>query len=82
MVAFGIISLLPVELILQAGTGTGFAMVYALLFLGHHLEPGTPGGSGLRPRRHLADWLDYRRGRGECLDHGRTGTSGVDWDRR
>ena len=33
VVAFGIISLLPVELILQAGTGGGFAMVYALLFL-------------------------------------------------
>lgn len=32
VVAFGIISLLPVELILQAGTGNGFAMVYALLF--------------------------------------------------
>ncbi len=31
VVAFGIISLLPVELILQAGGG-GFAMVYALLF--------------------------------------------------
>lgn len=31
-VAFGIISLLPVELILQVGTGAGFAMVFALLF--------------------------------------------------
>jgi PiT family inorganic phosphate transporter len=30
-VAFGIISLLPVELILQVGGGTGFAMVFALL---------------------------------------------------
>src|SRR5947207_11668673 len=30
-VAFGIISLLPVELILQVGTGAGFAMVFALL---------------------------------------------------
>ena len=30
-VAFGIISLLPVELILQVGRGAGFAMVFALL---------------------------------------------------
>src|SRR6202044_1074936 len=31
-VAFGIISLLPVELILQVGSNAGFAMVFALLF--------------------------------------------------
>ncbi len=31
VVAFGIISLLPVELILQVGGGAGFAMVFALL---------------------------------------------------
>jgi PiT family inorganic phosphate transporter len=30
-VAFGIIQLLPVELILQVGSSAGFAMVYALL---------------------------------------------------
>jgi inorganic phosphate transporter, PiT family len=30
-VAFGIVSLLPVELILQVGSGAGFAMVFALL---------------------------------------------------
>ena len=30
-VAFGIVSLLPVELILQVGTAAGFAMVFALL---------------------------------------------------
>ncbi|HEY2515608.1 MAG TPA: inorganic phosphate transporter [Polyangiaceae bacterium] len=30
-VAFGIVSLLPVELILQVGSGSGFAMVFALL---------------------------------------------------
>ncbi|HWE06226.1 MAG TPA: inorganic phosphate transporter, partial [Rhizomicrobium sp.] len=30
-VAFGIISLLPVELILQVGSGSGFYMVFALL---------------------------------------------------
>src|ERR1700742_5214021 len=30
-VAFGVIALLPVELILNVGTGAGFAMVFALL---------------------------------------------------
>jgi inorganic phosphate transporter, PiT family len=30
-VAFGVVSLLPVELILQVGSGAGFAMVFALL---------------------------------------------------
>ncbi|TGT93346.1 inorganic phosphate transporter, partial [bacterium M00.F.Ca.ET.163.01.1.1] len=30
-VAFGILSLLPVELILQVGSSSGFAMVFALL---------------------------------------------------
>src|SRR5437016_7876957 len=30
-VAFGIVSLLPVELVLNVGTGAGFAMVFALL---------------------------------------------------
>ena len=30
-VAFGVVSLLPVELILQVGSGSGFAMVLALL---------------------------------------------------
>jgi PiT family inorganic phosphate transporter len=29
--AYGIISLLPVEVILQVGSGAGFAMVFALL---------------------------------------------------
>jgi len=30
-VAFGIIALLPVELILQVGSSAGFAMIFALL---------------------------------------------------
>ena len=31
-VAFGIVSLLPVELILQVGSEAGFAMIFAMLF--------------------------------------------------
>ena len=79
-VAFGIISLLPVELILQVGSGAGFAMVFALLDRGHHLEP-----------RHLvlraavvelahADRLDHRRRHRQPVHGGRRpATSGVDW---
>ena len=39
IVAFGIISLLPVELILQVGSNAGFAMVFALLVAAILLEP-------------------------------------------
>ena len=42
-VAFGIISLLPVELILQVGTGAGFAMVFALLIAAILWNLGTWG---------------------------------------
>ena len=47
-VAFGIVSLLPVELILQVGTAAGFAMVFALL---SPPSSGTwaPGTSACRP---------------------------------
>ena len=38
-VAFGIVSLLPVELILQVGSGAGFAMVFALLIAAILVEP-------------------------------------------
>ena len=37
-VAFGIISLLPVELILQVGSGAGFAMVVGTPHCSHYLE--------------------------------------------
>ncbi len=78
-VAFGIVSLLPVELILQVGSGAGFAMVFCAADRGDHLE-----------RRHLV----FRPARlklahPDRIDHGRRhhqraaarphGTSGVDW---
>jgi inorganic phosphate transporter, PiT family len=42
LVAFGIVSLLPVELILQVGSSAGFAMVFALLIAAiiWNLAPG------------------------------------------
>jgi PiT family inorganic phosphate transporter len=78
-VAFGIIQLLPVELILQVGSGAGFAMVYSLLIaailwnLGiwhfglpsssSHTLIGSIIGVGL-----MNEWIS-----------GPSGTSGVDW---
>jgi PiT family inorganic phosphate transporter len=40
-VAFGIVSLLPVELILQVGSGSGFAMVFQLLMAASIWSLGT-----------------------------------------
>lgn len=48
-VAFGIVSLLPVELILQVGSSAGFAMVFALLIAAIIWNLGA-GGSACRPR--------------------------------
>ena len=35
-VAFGVVSLLPVELVLNVGSGAGFAIAFALLISGLH----------------------------------------------
>lgn len=80
VVAFGIISLLPIELILQAGTGGGFAMVYALLFSAIIWNLGTwwlglPSSSS-----HTLIGSVIGVGVANALIHGRTGTSGVNWD--
>ncbi len=80
MVAFGIISLLPVELILQAGSGHGFAMVYALLCSAIVWNLGTwcfglPSSSS-----HTLIGSIIGVGVANALLHGRSGTSGVDWD--
>nr|WP_154325171.1 inorganic phosphate transporter [Pantoea sp. 201603H] len=80
IVAFGIISLLPVELILQAGNGSGFAMVYALLFSAIIWNLGTwwlglPASSS-----HTLIGSIIGVGVANALIHGRSGTSGVDWD--
>ncbi|MCU5772890.1 inorganic phosphate transporter [Erwiniaceae bacterium BAC15a-03b] len=80
VVAFGIISLLPVELILQAGSGKGFAMIYALLFSAIIWNLGTwwlglPSSSS-----HTLIGSIIGVGIANALIHGRSGTSGVDWD--
>ncbi|MGB6605372.1 MAG: inorganic phosphate transporter [Steroidobacteraceae bacterium] len=78
-VAFGIISLLPVELILQVGSGAGFAMVFALLIAAIIWNLGTwwlglPASSS-----HTMIGSIIGVGVANALMHGRDGTSGVDW---
>ena len=67
-VAFGIVSLLPVELILQVGSSAGFAMVFALLIAAILWNLGTwclrPAGLELAH----PDRLDHRRRRRQRLD--------------
>jgi PiT family inorganic phosphate transporter len=78
-VAFGIVSLLPVELILQVGSDAGFAMVFALLIAAIIWNLGTwwlglPASSS-----HTMIGSIIGVGIANALNHGRDGTSGVDW---
>jgi len=79
-VAFSIISLLPVELILQVGSGSGFAMVFALLIAAILWNIGTwyfglPASSS-----HTMVGSIIGVGVANQLMNPRQGTSGVDWD--
>jgi PiT family inorganic phosphate transporter len=78
-VAFGIVSLLPVELILQVGSSAGFAMVFALLIAAILWNLGTwwlglPASSS-----HTLIGSIMGVGIVNALMRGRDGTSGVDW---
>src|SRR5215472_12929936 len=79
-VAFGIVSLLPVELILQVGSNAGFAMVFALLTAAILWNLGTwwlglPASSS-----HTLIGSIIGVGIANQLMNARTATSGVDWD--
>ena len=78
-VAFGIVSLLPVELILQVGSSAGFAMVFALLIAAIIWNLGTwylglPASSS-----HTLIGSIIGVGIANAMMRGRDGTSGVDW---
>jgi PiT family inorganic phosphate transporter len=80
-VAFGIVSLLPVELILQVGSSAGFAMVFALLIAAILWNLGTwyfglPASSS-----HTLIGSIIGVGIMNALLRGRDGTSGVDWSK-
>jgi inorganic phosphate transporter, PiT family len=79
-VAFAIVSLLPVELILQVGSGAGYAMVFALLAAAIIWNLGTwwlglPASSS-----HTLIGSIIGVGIANQLMNARTATSGVDWD--
>src|SRR6201998_4668242 len=79
LVAFSIISLLPVELILQVGSKAGFAMVFALLVAAILWNLGTwyfglPASSS-----HTLIGSILGVGITNQLMSARPGTSGVDW---
>jgi inorganic phosphate transporter, PiT family len=80
-VAFGIISLLPVELILQVGSGAGFAMVFALLIAAIIWNLGTWGFGLPASSSHTLVGSIVGVGVANALLHGRSGTSGVDWSK-
>jgi len=78
-VAFGIVSLLPVELILQVGGSAGFAMVFALLIAAILWNLGTwwlgiPASSS-----HSLIGSIIGVGIANQLMSPKSGTSGVDW---
>ncbi len=79
-VAFGIVSLLPVELILQVGSSAGFAMVFALLIAAIIWNLGTwwlglPASSS-----HTLIGSIVGVGVTNAMLRGQNGTAGVDWD--
>lgn len=79
MVAFGIISLLPVDLILQASSGHGFAMIFALLFSAIIWNLGTwyfglPSSSS-----HTMIGSIIGVGVAYAIQAGQNGLSGVNW---
>ena len=78
-VAFGIVSLLPVELILQVGSSAGFAMIFALLIAAIIWNLGTwwlglPASSS-----HTLIGSIVGVGVANALMRGLDGTAGVDW---
>jgi inorganic phosphate transporter, PiT family len=78
-VAFGIISLLPVELILQVGSSAGFAMVFALLIAAIIWNLGTWSFGLPASSSHTLIGSVIGVGVANALLHGRSGTAGVDW---
>jgi PiT family inorganic phosphate transporter len=78
-VAFKIVSLLPVELILQVGSSAGFAMVFALLVAAILWNLGTWALGLPASSSHTLIGSVIGVGIANQLMQGRSGTSGVDW---
>ncbi|HTA60383.1 MAG TPA: inorganic phosphate transporter [Candidatus Baltobacteraceae bacterium] len=78
-VAFGIVSLLPVELILQVGSNAGFAMVFALLIAAILWNLGTWWFGLPASSSHTLIGSIIGVGIANQLMSVKSGTSGVDW---
>jgi PiT family inorganic phosphate transporter len=78
-VAFGIVSLLPVELILQVGSSAGFAMVFALLIAAIIWNLGTWWMGLPASSSHTMIGSIIGVGVANAVMRGQDGTSGVDW---
>jgi PiT family inorganic phosphate transporter len=79
-VAFGIVSLLPVELILQVGSSAGFAMVFALLIAAIVWNLGTWWMGLPASSSHTLIGSIVGVGVTNALLRGQDGTAGVDWE--
>ncbi len=79
-VAFGIVSLLPVELILQVGSSAGFAMVFALLIAAIIWNLGTWWMGLPASSSHTLIGSIVGVGVANALMRGQDGTAGVDWE--
>jgi inorganic phosphate transporter, PiT family len=80
-VAFAIISLLPVELILKASQGSGFAMIFALLMSAILWNLGTWWRGLPASSSHTMIGSILGVGVAFQLMHGKSGMSGVNWDK-
>src|ERR1700757_1005157 len=78
-VAFGIISLLPVELILQVGSAAGFSMVFSLLVAAIIWNLGTWYFGLPNSSSHTLIGSIIGVGIANQMLSGKSGTSGVDW---
>ena len=79
-VAFAVITLLPVELILRVSSGTGFALVFALLIAAILWNLGTWWFGLPASSSHTMVGSIIGVGLANQLMSAHTGTSGVDWE--
>ncbi|MDP4025915.1 inorganic phosphate transporter [Methylobacterium sp. NEAU 140] len=78
-VAYAIVTLLPVELILQVGSGAGYAMIFALLLAAIIWNLGTWALGLPNSSSHALIGSVLGVGLANQLMGGRDATSGVDW---
>jgi len=79
-VAYAIVTLLPVELILQVGSGAGYAMIFALLIAAILWNLGTWALGLPNSSSHALIGSVLGVGLANQLMGGQDGTSGVDWN--